>query len=76
MNNYIDKDLKYIWHPCSQMKDYEEFPPKVIERGEGCYLYDIEGNRYLDCISSWWTNLFGHSNKRINNALKKQNRSD
>ncbi|KAJ51889.1 adenosylmethionine-8-amino-7-oxononanoate aminotransferase [Clostridium tetanomorphum] len=72
MNNYIDKDLKYIWHPCSQMKDYEEFPPKVIERGEGCYLYDIEGNRYLDCISSWWTNLFGHSNKRINNALKKQ----
>lgn len=72
MNSYIDRDLKYIWHPCSQMKDYEELPPIVIEKGEGCYLYDIEGNSYLDCISSWWTNVFGHSNKRINDALKKQ----
>ncbi|WP_027623361.1 adenosylmethionine--8-amino-7-oxononanoate transaminase [Clostridium lundense] len=70
MNNYIEKDLKYIWHPCSQMKDYEELPLKVIQKGEGCYLYDIEGKSYLDCISSWWTNLFGHSNKRVNDALK------
>lgn len=66
------KDLKYIWHPCSQMKDYEELPPIVIEKGEGIYLYDIHGNRYLDAISSWWCNLFGHANKRINNAIKEQ----
>ena len=72
MNEYIKKDLEYIWHPCSQMKDYEDFPPIVIEKGHGCYLYDMEGNKYLDCISSWWTTTFGHSNRRINDALKKQ----
>jgi adenosylmethionine-8-amino-7-oxononanoate aminotransferase len=72
MNSYVEKDLKYIWHPCSQMKDYEELNPIVIEKGEGVWLYDIEGNKYLDCISSWWTNTLGHSNKRINEAIKKQ----
>lgn len=72
MNSYVEKDLKYIWHPCSQMKDYEDLNPIVIERGEGVWLYDIDGNRYLDCISSWWTNTLGHSNKRINEAIKKQ----
>lgn len=70
--NLEDKDLKYIWHPCSQMKDYEELPPIVIEKGKGIYLYDIHGKKYMDCISSWWTNLFGHSNERINRAIKKQ----
>ena len=72
MDSYVEKDLKYIWHPCSQMKDYEELNPIVIEKGEGVWLYDIDGNRYLDCISSWWTNTLGHSNKRINEAIKKQ----
>jgi len=72
MNSYVEKDLKYIWHPCSQMKDYEELNPIVIEKGEGVWLYDIDGNKYLDCISSWWTNTLGHSNKRINEAIKKQ----
>jgi len=72
MNNYVEKDLKYIWHPCAQMKDYEELNPIVIEKGDGVWLYDIDGNRYLDCISSWWTNTLGHSNKRINEAIKKQ----
>jgi adenosylmethionine-8-amino-7-oxononanoate transaminase len=72
MNSYVKKDLKYIWHPCAQMKDYEELNPIVIEKGEGVWLYDINGNKYLDCISSWWTNTLGHSNKRINEAIKKQ----
>jgi len=72
MNKYVEKDLKYIWHPCSQMKDYEELNPIVIEKGEGVWLYDINGKKYLDCISSWWTNTLGHSNKRINEAIKKQ----
>ena len=66
MNNYVEKDLKYIWHPCSQMKDYEELPPIIIEKGKGRYLYDIEGNKYLDIVSSWWCNLLGHSNEKIN----------
>ena len=64
--------MQYIWHPCSQMKDYENFPPVIIERGEGAYLYDIEGKSYLDAVSSWWVNIFGHSNKRLNEALRKQ----
>ncbi|MDI3534458.1 MAG: adenosylmethionine---8-amino-7-oxononanoate aminotransferase [Thermosediminibacterales bacterium] len=72
MNYLQKKDLRYIWHPCSQMKDYEDFPPIVIERGEGAYLYDINGKAYLDAISSWWVNLFGHSNERINRAIQRQ----
>ena len=72
MNNWAEKDLKYIWHPCSQMKDYEELPPIVIKKGRGMYLYDMEGNKYLDVISSWWCNLLGHCNPKINEALKKQ----
>lgn len=70
--NWQEEDLKYIWHPCSQMKDYETLPPIVIERGEGINLYDIDGNCYKDVISSWWCNLLGHCNPRINNAIKQQ----
>ena len=66
------EDLKYIWHPCSQMKDYETLPPIVIERGEGINLYDVNGKCYKDVISSWWCNLLGHCNPRINEAIKKQ----
>ncbi|SFR83378.1 adenosylmethionine--8-amino-7-oxononanoate transaminase [Anaeromicropila populeti] len=66
------KDLQYIWHPCSQMKDYEELPPIVIDHGKGMYLYDIHGKRYADVISSWWCNLLGHCNERINGAVKAQ----
>lgn len=72
MNNWAEKDLKYIWHPCSQMKDYEELEPIVVEYGKGMYLYDIDGNRYVDVVSSWWCNLLGHCNPRINEAVKKQ----
>ena len=66
------EDLKYIWHPCSQMKDYETLPPIVIERGKGINLYDVNGKCYKDVISSWWCNLLGHCNSRINEAVKKQ----
>ena len=72
MENWVEKDLKYIWHPCSQMKDYEELQPIVIKKGEGVYLYDINGKRYIDVISSWWCNLLGHCNPKINEAIKKQ----
>lgn len=72
MNLLQEKDLKYIWHPCSQMKDYEELPPIIIKNGQGVYLYDMEGKEYLDVISSWWCNLFGHCNPKINQAIKKQ----
>lgn len=72
MENWIEKDLKYIWHPCSQMKDYEELKPIVIKKGEGIYLYDTNGKKYIDVISSWWCNLLGHCNPKINAAIKKQ----
>lgn len=75
MNELQKKDLQYIWHPCSQMKDYEDFPPIVVEKGKGIWLYDTEGNAYMDVVSSWWVNLFGHSNERINEALIKQAQS-
>jgi adenosylmethionine-8-amino-7-oxononanoate aminotransferase len=67
-----EKDLKYIWHPCSQMKDYEELPPIIISRGDGIHLYDKEGKEYIDIISSWWCNLLGHCNPTINEAIKSQ----
>ena len=72
MNEWQKRDLRYLWHPCSQMKDYEDFPPIVIERGKGAYLYDTDGKSYLDAVSSWWVNLFGHSNDRINTAIRQQ----
>ncbi|MBR5303526.1 MAG: adenosylmethionine--8-amino-7-oxononanoate transaminase [Candidatus Gastranaerophilales bacterium] len=66
------EDLAHIWHPCSQMKDYEELPPIVIERGDGVNLYDINGKCYKDVVSSWWCNLLGHCNPVISNRLKEQ----
>ena len=72
MNDLAKKDLEYIWHPCSQMKDYEELAPIVVKSGKGVYLYDIDGNRYVDVISSWWCNLLGHCNSHICEELKKQ----
>ena len=70
--DFIKKDLKFNWHPCSQMKDYEFLPMIPIKKAKGVYLEDFEGNKYIDAISSWWVNLFGHQNKYINKKLKKQ----
>lgn len=67
-----EKDLQYIWHPCSQMKDYEQLPPIVIEKGKGVYLYDKNGKEYIDIVSSWWCNLLGHCNPKINESIKNQ----
>ena len=66
------RDLKHIWHPCSQMKDYETLPFIPIKSGKGAYLSDFDGNVYLDAISSWWVNIFGHSNPYINEKIKEQ----
>jgi len=63
------RSLQSVWHPCSQMKQHEHWPLLPIARGEGPWLYDYDGRRYLDAISSWWVNLFGHANPRINAAL-------
>lgn len=68
----IEKDLKYVWHPFTQMKDYENEELIIIDSGKGIYIQDLKGNRYIDAISSWWVNTLGHSNPRLNNALKAQ----
>jgi adenosylmethionine-8-amino-7-oxononanoate aminotransferase len=74
MNNeqLIKLDLNHIWHPCTQMKDHEFLPLIPIKSAKGIYLYDFDGNSYIDAISSWWVNLFGHCNSYINNKVKKQ----
>ncbi|HWU83888.1 MAG TPA: adenosylmethionine--8-amino-7-oxononanoate transaminase [Rhodocyclaceae bacterium] len=66
------RSLKAVWHPCTQMKRHESLPPLAIARGEGPWLYDLDGKRYFDGISSWWVNLFGHAHPYINAALKDQ----
>ena len=68
----IEDDKKYIWHPCTQMKDHQNFSIIPIKQGNGIYLLDFNGNLYIDAISSWWVNLFGHNNKFINKAILKQ----
>ncbi len=65
-------DKRCIWHPFTQMKEWIEGEPIVIERGEGNYLYDIDGNRYLDGVSSIWCNIHGHRKKEIDDAIRAQ----
>ncbi|WP_027817446.1 adenosylmethionine--8-amino-7-oxononanoate transaminase [Paraburkholderia bannensis] len=69
---WIARSLRAVWHPCTQMKHHERLPLVAVSRGEGPWLYDHENRRYLDAISSWWVNLFGHANPSINAALKAQ----
>jgi|APMI01.1.fsa_nt_gi adenosylmethionine---8-amino-7-oxononanoate aminotransferase len=68
----LSRSLAAVWHPCTQMKHHEKLPLVPIKRGAGAWLYDADGRRYLDGISSWWVNLFGHANPRIGDALKAQ----
>ena len=65
-------DKRYLWHPFTQMQDWLAEEPVIIERGEGCYLIDIAGNRYIDGIASMWTNVHGHNHPELNTALKTQ----
>ena len=70
----IEDDIKYIWRPFTQMKslENEENKPIIIKRGRGIYLEDVDGNKYIDAVSSWWVNTLGHSNKRLNKTIYKQ----
>ncbi|MFN4340812.1 MAG: adenosylmethionine--8-amino-7-oxononanoate transaminase [Azonexus sp.] len=76
--DWLARSQAAVWHPCTQMQHHARpgapayLPLVPIARGEGAWLHDFDGNRYLDGISSWWTNLFGHANPRINAALRDQ----
>ena len=68
----LNRSLQSVWHPCTQMKNHESFPLIPVVKGDGVWLYDTDGKRYLDGVSSWWVNLFGHNNPRIKDAIKLQ----
>ena len=68
----VARDLACVWHPCTQMKDHEWLPLVPIRRGAGAWLEDFNGRHYLDAISSWWVNLFGHANPVIGAAVRRQ----
>jgi adenosylmethionine-8-amino-7-oxononanoate aminotransferase len=74
MNNseLKNRDLDVLWHPCTQMKDHETLPLIPIKKAYGVYLEDFEGNTYIDAVSSWWVNIFGHTNSYINEKIKEQ----
>ncbi|QOP41588.1 adenosylmethionine--8-amino-7-oxononanoate transaminase [Sulfurimonas marina] len=67
-----NRDLEVLWHPCTQMKDHETLPLIPIKKAYGVYLEDFEENKYIDAVSSWWVNIFGHTNKYINSKIKEQ----
>ena len=66
------RDLAAVWHPCTQMKDHESLPVLLVKKARGVWLEDFDGHRYLDAISSWWVNIFGHCNERISQAIARQ----
>jgi adenosylmethionine---8-amino-7-oxononanoate aminotransferase len=70
--NIVARSLAAVWHPCTQMKSHERVPMLPVARASGAWLFDFEGRRYLDAVSSWWVNLFGHAHPRINAALRDQ----
>ena len=71
----VARSLAAVWHPCTQMKAHERFPLVPVARAEGVWLHDFDGRRYLDAVSSWWVNLFGHSHPAINAAIAAQTTS-
>lgn len=71
-DDWSQRSLKAVWHPCTQMHSHENVPLLAIQKAAGVYLYDHHGKSYLDAISSWWTNIFGHTNVTINQAIKNQ----
>lgn len=71
-NEWVARSLASVWHPCTQMQHHERLPLVAISHGRGAWLFDHQERRYLDAVSSWWVNLFGHANPRINASLKDQ----
>ena len=68
-----ERDLAVLWHPCTQMREHPDVLPLVpIAGGDGAWLLGRDGRRYLDAVSSWWTNLFGHAEPRIAAAIARQ----
>ena len=71
-HSLLQRSLASVWHPCTQMKQHEALPLVPIRRGSGVWLEDMDGKRYLDGVSSWWVNLFGHNHPQIKAAIRAQ----
>ena len=65
-------DKAHVWHPFTQMKEWESSDPLIIEKGQGSFLIDTDGHRYLDGVSSLWVNVHGHGRPEIDRAIKAQ----
>jgi adenosylmethionine---8-amino-7-oxononanoate aminotransferase len=72
MSDLVSRDLRHVWHPCSQMRDYEAFPPLEIVGAQGCHLHLKDGSKLIDAISSWWCKSLGHGHPRLKAALARQ----
>ena len=72
MHKLAHLDQRYVWHPFTQMRDWERAEPIVLVRGKGAMLEDAQGNKYLDGNASIWTNLHGHNHPQLNRAIKRQ----
>ena len=70
--HWLSRSNEAVWHPCTQMKHHETTPLVPVSRASGSWLYDFDGHRYLDGISSWWVNLFGHGHPAIKGAIVDQ----
>jgi adenosylmethionine---8-amino-7-oxononanoate aminotransferase len=70
--DWLVRSRAAVWHPCTQMKQHERLPLLPVARARGAWLFDFDGKRYLDAVSSWWVNLFGHSHPKINAAITAQ----
>jgi adenosylmethionine-8-amino-7-oxononanoate aminotransferase len=69
---WLARSRAAVWHPCTQMKQHETLPLVPLARASGAWLYDFDGRRYLDAVSSWWVNLFGHGQPEIKAAVGAQ----
>ena len=72
MHKLAQLDRRYVWHPFTQMRDWERAEPIVLVRGKGAILEDTQGKKYLDGNASIWTNLHGHNNPKLNRAIERQ----
>lgn len=71
-DNLSDRDVRHVWHPCSQMQDYEDFTPVHVAKANGPYLFTADGRRIIDAVSSWWCKSLGHANQRVKDAVVRQ----
>ncbi|MBP8814693.1 MAG: aminotransferase class III-fold pyridoxal phosphate-dependent enzyme, partial [Laribacter sp.] len=71
-SDWLARSRAAVWHPCTQMKRHETLPITPVVRGDGIWLEDFDGHRFIDAVSSWWVNLFGHGEPRIKAAIQRQ----